>query len=102
MDLLARIKRCALLRQVRFTEKAEIERLLDDLTELEVYESLVNATRIEKTLRSVSPYRRSRREYPHIIVSPTARGQIVYSKGKLVNDKGIETYYLLVSAKQAD
>jgi hypothetical protein len=82
MNLLARIKRCALLQQVRFTEKAEVERLLDDLTELEVFESLVNATRIDKTLRSTSANRQSRREYLYVIISPTAAGQIVYTKGK--------------------
>ena len=102
MDVLSRIKRCALLQRIRFTEKAEAERLADDLTELEVFESLVNATHIEKTIRSTSPYRPSRKEYLHIIVSPTARGLVVYTKGKLVNDKGVETYYLLVSAKPAD
>ncbi len=59
MDVLARIKRCALLHQVRFTEKADEERLSDDLTELEVLESLVNATRIEKTLKSNRPVRRA-------------------------------------------
>lgn len=59
---------------------------------------MVNATRIEKTLRSTrSPG--GRREYLHVIKAPTVRGELVYTKGKLVNDQGIETYFLFVSAK---
>ena|ERR1700722_14814022 len=101
MDFLARIKRCALLGHVRFTLKAVAERTADDLTELEVYESLVNAVRIEKRLRSTSPFRHGR-EYLYVIKSPTVAGVLVYTKGKLVVENGVETYYLLVSAKIAD
>ena len=89
------------MRRVRFTYKATDERVGDELTELEVFESLVNASRIEKTLRSTSPDREKRREYLYIIKGPTVRGEIVYTKGKLVDDAGVETYYLLVSAKLA-
>jgi hypothetical protein len=102
MDVLARIKRCALLHHVRFTYKAESERLLDDLTELEVLESLVNAVRIEKRIRSVAGGFGSKREYLYIIKAPTVRGIAVYTKGKLVDEAGVETYYLLISAKPAD
>jgi hypothetical protein len=102
MDPLARIKRCVLLGQVRFTTKAAIERLADDLTELEVYESLVNASHIEKRLRSTSPFRRRAREYMYVIKAPTVAGLLVYTKGIIVVDGEVETYYLLVSAKSAD
>lgn len=101
MNVLARIKRCALLHNVRFTAKADGERLLDDLTELEVLESLVNARKIEKTLRSTTPKTRQR-EYLYIIKSPTARGEFVYTKGKLDEYNGVEVYYLLISAKLAE
>lgn len=83
MDLLSRIKRCALLDQVRFTLKATYERTGDDLTELDVRESLVNATRIEKRLRATSLRSRGR-EYLCVIKAPTAAGVLVYTKGKLV------------------
>jgi len=102
MDLLARIKRCALLGQVRFTLKAAAERVADDLTELEICESLVNATRIEKRLRSTSSFRASSRDYLCVITAPTAAGILVYTKGRLVVDGNVETYYLLVSAKVAE
>ncbi len=99
MNVLARIKQCALLRQVRFTLKAAEERVSDDLTELEVLESLVNATDIDKRIRSTASNRQRQREYLYIIKAPTTRGEIVYTKGKLVNENGVLTYYLLVSAK---
>lgn len=101
MDILARIKRCALLQRVRFTYKAADERVADGLTELDVLESLVNANRIDKTLKSTHSTR-GRREYLYVIKSPTVRGELVYTKGKLVDDHGVETYYLLVSAKLAE
>jgi hypothetical protein len=101
MDPLARIKRCALLGHVRFTLKAAEERTADDLTELDVYESLVNAVRIEKRIRSTSHFRQGR-EYLYVIKSPSASRIIIYTKGKLVVEGGIETYYLLISAKAAD
>ncbi|HEX8521858.1 MAG TPA: hypothetical protein VF669_06340 [Tepidisphaeraceae bacterium] len=98
MDVLARIKQCALLHQVRFTLKPSEERFADELSELEILESLVNATRIEKTIRSTAP-RGKRREYLYVIKSPTAAGELVYTKGKLVNEQGLLVYYLLISAK---
>jgi hypothetical protein len=101
MDILARIKRCVLLRQVRFTYKAESERIVDNLSELEVYESLVNAKRIEKRIRSVRG-RSNKADYLYVIKSPTVRGEIVYTKGKIVDEQGVEIYYLLISAKLAE
>ena len=99
MTLLARIKRCALLGRIVFTYKATDERVRDDLSELEILESLVNATEITKTLRST---RSRHREYLHVITSPTAAGIWIYTKGKFVDDQGVETYYLLISAKLAE
>lgn len=100
MDILARIKRCVLLQQVRFTYKAESERVADDLTELEVFESIVNATKIDKTLNSTSVRRGSKRERLYVIRSPTVRGVWIYTKGKFSTERGVETYYLLISAKK--
>ena len=102
MEILARIKKCILLRQVVFTYKAADERVFDDLTELEVFESIVNAIRIEKRIRSTGPRRGKKAEYLYIIISPTAQGVAVYTKGKLVDDHGVETYYLLISSKLAE
>jgi len=73
----------------------------DGLTELDVVESIVNAVAIYKTIRSTSPFRRGEREYLHIIQSTNLEGLMIYSKGKLVQEAGVETYYFLISSKKA-
>jgi hypothetical protein len=44
---------------------------------------------------------RSSPEYLYIIISPNLSGLPIYTKGKLVVEGDIETYYLLVSSKHA-
>jgi len=73
---------------------------IDDLTELDVAESILNAVAIYKRLRSSSP-RNKRREYLYVIQSTNLDGMAIYTKGKLVQESGIETYYFLVSSKRA-
>ena len=51
----------------------------DALTELDVAESILNATAINKTLRSTSPFRTSR-QYLYVIHSPTLDGLAIYSR----------------------
>lgn len=99
MDLLVRIKRCVLQGHVRFTNKAREELERDDLTVLDVREALVNASAIYKSIRSTHPTTR-RRESLHIIRSRNLSGVAIYTKGKLVLEGGVETYYLLVSSKR--
>ncbi|MBM4255090.1 MAG: hypothetical protein FJ147_04245 [Deltaproteobacteria bacterium] len=57
MDILTKIKRLAIARRLRFTFKADLERIGDGLTVEDIVESLVNAPAINKTLRSRSPGR---------------------------------------------
>lgn len=64
MDVLTRIKRLVVARQVEFTGKAEQERLADGLSVEDVLESILNANAIKKVLRSQSPDRKSSRDYP--------------------------------------
>ena len=99
-DVLIRIKRAVLAGRYVFTEKALLEMDADALTELDVAESILNATAIYKTLRSTSPFRTSR-EYLYVIQSPTLDGLAIYSKGKLVREAGMEVYYFLISSKRA-
>jgi hypothetical protein len=73
----------------------------DGLTELDIVESIVNAVAIYKTIRSTSPFRQQAREYLHIIQSTNLEGLMIYSKGKLVQEAGVETYYFLISSKKA-
>ena len=101
MDVLIRIKRAVLAGRYAFSEKARIEMETDDLTELDVAESILNAVAIYKRLRSSSPLKRNRREYLYVIQSTNLEGLVIYTKGKLVQEAGIETYYFLVSSKRA-
>jgi hypothetical protein len=101
MDVLIRIKRAVLAGRYAFSEKARIEMETDDLTELDVAESILNAVAIYKRLRSRSLSRRIRREYLYVIQSTNLEGLVIYTKGKLVQEAGIETYYFLVSSKRA-
>jgi len=37
----------------------------------------------------------------HIIQSTNLEGLMIYTKGKLVKEAGVETYYFLISSKKA-
>ena len=100
-ETLVRIKRAILSGHYAFSEKASMELEADGLTELDIVESIVNAVAIYKTLRSTSPYRLHAREYLHIIQSTNLEGLMIYTKGKLVQESGVETYYFLISSKRA-
>ncbi len=100
-DILKRIKRAVIAGNVVFTDKATSERERDGLTESDVIESILNAVTIYKTIKSTRR-RGGAREYLHIIQSANFDGIIIYSKGKLVVTGGIETYYVLLSAKRAE
>ena len=101
MDVLIRIKRAVLTGRYAFSEKARLEMEIDDLTELDVAESILNAVAIYKRLRSNSRSRTKRREYLYVIQSTNLDGLAIYTKGKLVQEAEIETYYFLVSSKRA-
>jgi len=101
MDVLIRIKRAVLAGRYVFSEKARCEMETDDLTEADIAESILNAGDIYKRVRSTSPSRKSRREYLYIIQGPNLDGLVIYTKGKLVEVAGVETYYFLVSSKEA-
>ena len=100
-DALRRIKRAILTGEYAFSEKARIEMEADQITELDVAESILNAVAIYKTVRSVSPHQGRHREMLHIIQATNLNGLAIYSKGKLVSDAGQDTYYFLLSSKKA-
>lgn len=101
-DILIRIKRAILAGNYEFTEKARIELRTGGLCESDALESILNALAIHKTIRSTSVYRTHTREYLHVIISMNLEGHPIYTKGKLVAEMGVETYYLLVSSKYAE
>jgi hypothetical protein len=82
-----------------FSSKARDERLDCGLTVEEVLESILNATSINKTLKSNSPWRKSRREKLYIIISSTYDGQLIYTKGTIRRLEDQEEFYILISSK---
>ena len=83
-----------------FSEKARLEMEADGLTELDVAESILNAVAIYKRIRSRSPYHQKEREYLNVIQSTNLDGLMIYTKGKLVTELGVETFYFLISSKK--
>lgn len=81
MDVLMRIKWAVVSGRYGFTRKARIEMAIDDLTELDVAESILNAHDIYKKLRSTSPSRNKRREYLYVIRGTNLDGLVITQKG---------------------
>ncbi len=100
-DILIRIKRAVLAGRYAFSEKARMEMEANSLTELDVAESILNAVAIYKRLRSRSELRTESKEYLYVIQSTNLDGLMIYTKGKLVREAGIETYYFLILSKRA-
>lgn len=99
-DILVQIKRAVLAGNYVFSEKARLEMEADGLTELDVAESILNAVAIYKKIRSRSPYRKQAKEYLYVIQSTNLEGVMIYTKGKLVSETGVERYYFLISSKK--
>jgi hypothetical protein len=100
-DVLVRIKRAVLAGRYIFSEKALDEIEADGITELDVCESILNATAIYKTLRSTSARRSHSRERLYVIQSTNLSGLVIYTKGKLVSREGIDKYYFLLSSTKS-
>ena len=105
MEILARIKRLILRGDYKFTLKAREEMDVEDITELEVAEAIVNAHRIDKVLRSRSPYHGATSERLYVIKGLTLANRLLYTKGKITRDTDAageerETFYILISTKE--
>ena len=100
MDLFIRIKRLLIAGQVLFTEKAEDEMSIDDLTPELVYEAILNAPAITKTLRSRNPIS-GKRESLYVIKGLTFDGLAIYTKGKILQYGQQEVFYVLISSKRS-
>ena len=100
-DILVRIKRAVLAGNYAFSEKARIEMEADSLTELDVAESILNSVAVSKVVRSTSARRKRPGERLYVIQSMNLSGLLIYTKGKLVSEAKVETYYFLISSKKA-
>ena len=100
MEIPSRIKRLVLLGRVEFTRQAARQILEDNLTEMEVLESIINA-QLAWVKRSTSPRRRAPREKVFIITSFSLSGVLIYTKGVIRKVGDSETSYILISEKRA-
>lgn len=100
MDMLVRIKRLVIAGQVLFTEKAEDEMSADGLIPEIVYEAILNAPAITKTLRSRNPVS-GKREMLYVIKGLTFDGLALYTKGKILTYAEQEVFYVLISSKRS-
>jgi hypothetical protein len=100
MDILVRIKRLVIARNVLFTQKAESEMAVDALTPELVYESILNAPTIFKALRSRNP-RTKENEKLYVIKGLTFDGLDIYTKGKILTKEGVDVFYVLISTKRS-
>jgi len=73
----------------------------DSLTELDVAESILTSVAISKVLRSTSIRRTRSGERLYVIQSTNLNGLLIYTKGKLVSEVEVDTYYFLISSKKA-
>jgi hypothetical protein len=101
VEVLVRIKRAVLSGRYAFSEKARIEMEVDALTDLDVAESILNAVAVYKRLRSRSPLHLDQLEYLYVIQATNLEGVMIYSKGKLVRERGKDHFYFLISSKKA-
>ena len=99
VDVLVRIKRLVFRGRVRYTDKAIDEMAADDLEPADVEESILNARRIEKTLRSRRVPARSSEGKLYVIKSFSYAGTPIYTKGKIDREADEEFFYILISAK---
>lgn len=97
MDVLTRIKGLILRRSYRFSYKARDELVADGLEETDILESIMNADRIKKTIRSSA--RPGDKLY--VIESPDYHGTLIYTKGKFAQEGGEEIFYFLISSKRS-
>ncbi len=100
VDVLLFIKSLVLRERVIFTEKARIEMETDNLLQIEVLESILNARRL-RTKISTSPYHRSRREKVFIFNSKSFQGIPIYTNGVLRKERGEFYFYVFLSAKRS-
>ena len=100
MDALVRIKRLVIARHVLFTEKAESEMAAEALTPELVYEAILNAPALFKTLRSRNP-RTGKMERLYVIKGLTFDGLDIYTKGKILTKEGVDIFYVLISSKRS-
>ncbi len=93
------IKRLVRRNRYALSVKAQIELTLDGLQPSDAAESILNADRVAKVIRSRSPERRKAGERLYVIHGPNHRGTWIYTKGVFRGEGETVVYYFLVSSK---
>jgi len=99
-NILREIRLAVLTGRVAFTLKAREEMGADNLMDVDVYQSLMNA-RTVRSKRSRSPKRVMDREKIHIIVAPSDSGARIYTKGLFRKQQEKAVFYILISSKRS-
>jgi len=99
-NTLKHIKRLIIQGNYVFTAKAETDRIIDNLSQEDILESILNASFI-RTKRSTSPWRKGQKENMHIIESFTYDGILIYTKGVIRKLEQVESFYIIISAKKS-
>ncbi|MBI3535834.1 MAG: hypothetical protein HY072_10170 [Deltaproteobacteria bacterium] len=99
MDILVKIKRLVISRKVIFTSKAREERQSNGITIEEIFESIINAPSIYKTILSTSEFKKKKKEKLYIIIGSTFDGKLIYTKGAIRKINNTEEFYILISSK---
>ncbi len=101
MDVLIVIKRLVMAGKLVITEKAQVEMLLDNLTEMDVIEAIVYSPRISKKIMSTSIHKENPGDRLYIIIGKTLSGKIIYTKGRVGRYANERVFYVLISSKRS-
>ncbi len=99
MDVLVKIKRLVIRGRIRYTSKALDEMDSHGLATTDVVESIVNAQRIDKIMRSRGAGISRRSDKLYVIKSFDYSGTLIYTKGRFGQAEREEVFYVLISAK---
>jgi len=96
--LLVAIKRLCHAGRDIFTARAEAELIRDGLRREDVIESILNADRIKRRLRSTNRMRR-KRDHLYVIESKNWDGLRIYTNGRIATQPDGGQFYVMISSK---
>ncbi|MBI3017004.1 MAG: hypothetical protein HYY62_03285 [Deltaproteobacteria bacterium] len=98
--VLSKIKRLILKGDYRFTDKADAEMEATGITKDDVVEAILNAYRIDKVMRTISPGKTHKGEKVYVIRGFTYDKMYIYTKGTIKIVDRDKNFYRLISAKR--
>ena len=98
--MLKKIKRLIIQGNYIFTHKAITERIVDNLDQEDILESILNSDSI-RSKKSTSQSRKLKNEKIYIIEGFTYDGILIYTKGTIRKIDEKEEFYILISSKKS-